>query len=182
MSDFPNCFKIGKSVKEATCIKDISMCNIRRVLILSLIGFCLTGLACSHKPKIENMVPLTKVVGLVHVDGQPHAGIRAYLFPLGEPAEKRKQYKKWNVNTDATGVFSFGTYQFGDGVPAGEYLLAFRWDPDMVGTPEADRLGSEYFQKDKGYKQITVGKEMIDLGQIDLKSIDGAGANQLGGN
>ena len=157
------------------------MRNIRLVLILSFIGFCLTGTSCSRKPKIENMVPLTKVMGLVHVDGQPHAGIRAYLFPLGETTEKRKQFKKWNVNTDVKGIFSFGTYQYGDGVPPGEYLLAFRWDPDLTGTDEADRFGLEYFQKDKGYKQISVGKEMIDVGQVDLKSKDGM-ANQLGGN
>src|SRR5262245_15325321 len=66
------------------------------------------------------LAPLT---GHVSFDGQPAAGATVIFHPLEAPADAPRPTA--TVGTD--GTFTLGTYQPGDGAPAGEYAVTVEW-------------------------------------------------------
>ncbi len=86
-------------------------------------GCCLLLCSCGQKgPPRDATFPVT---GEVHVDGSPadrltvtchSADAAGQAYPIASSAL-----------TDAQGKFSLATYESGDGLREGEYVLAFAW-------------------------------------------------------
>jgi hypothetical protein len=76
--------------------------------------------------------------------------------------------------TGDDGQFSISTYEKGDGVPEGEYILTFMWGKRNVITTSyggPDKLKGKYSDPKKSGHKITVrAGEPTDLGRIDLKT------------
>jgi hypothetical protein len=65
------------------------------------------------------------------------------------------------------------TYRFGDGAPAGEYVLTFMWgklDPLSMQYGGPDQLNGRYDKRAKSEHRVTVASEEVDLGRIELTS------------
>jgi hypothetical protein len=74
--------------------------------------------------------------------------------------------------TGQDGGFSISTYESGDGVPAGDYVLTFMWGQKEAfsgGYGGPDKLSNRYTDPKKSPVRFTVeaGKP-TDLGRIDL--------------
>jgi hypothetical protein len=117
----------------------------------------------------------TRVTGQVYVDGVP--------VPAKEPLkilchnvagmDKEQPYVSQAL-TGEDGKFEISTYEKGDGIPAGEYVLTFMWGKmnffsNSYGGP--DKLKGRYKDPKKSEHRLTVeaGKP-TDLGRIDLKT------------
>lgn len=144
------------------------------VVILSI-----SQISCSRAPvgpKYEKKVPLTKVTGTVTVDGQPAEGVYVMYTPTIKIAEERPQVtSRFFVLTNSKGGFTFRCYTNGDGVPAGEYALTFKWLPidrdELREKGEVDKLGKQYSNLTKPFKTIEVKDgEPLDLGTIELET------------
>src|SRR5436190_18563651 len=76
--------------------------------------------------------------------------------------------------TDEDGKIEFSTYQKGDGVPAGDYILTFtwrEWDPIFSRPTGNDRLHDRYTDAKKSAIRLTVKQgESVDLGTIELST------------
>jgi hypothetical protein len=103
------------------------------VLFLSatlLIAGCGSSEGDLDKEKLEQMTggPLQETVpvkGTVLVDGTPTAGVNIFAYKAGDLKEAA-----YRVRTGADGTYCWTTYQACDGLPAGEYKLAFTNVPE----------------------------------------------------
>ena len=80
-------------------------------------------------------------------------------------------------STDQNGKFVFGTYESGDGLPPGDYVLTFTWPPYVLkrsattAKDPQDRLNGKYDTVDKSPLKFTVEKgKPLTLETIDLKT------------
>lgn len=138
-----------------------------------LVFVCLMTTACSHprRPAITDKVPLTQVTGTVLVDGVPTSGVHIQYVPQGEIAEKRERYlNRFFLLTGDGGRFSLSTYQNGDGIPYGDYVLEFKWFEQLL-SGEVDKLGGRYSNAKSPWMTIQVKENQdLDLGEIELKT------------
>ncbi len=150
-------------------------------------GFCLSGLllfaiGCGG-PKAPERVPTVPVKGVITIDGQPTQFVKLYLYP----ADNLPDYVDRLIGTAQTaesgkdGSFSFSTYDAGDGVPAGDYVIAFYWpgNPEVpIGAiidelpvdPVAADFNSKYGNPIKSEFKVKVeaGSAPIDMGTLNL--------------
>ena len=146
--------------------------RLQSILIIGLVFACgLPGCTGSKRPPITDKVPLTHVAGTVLVDGVPTAGVHIQYVPQGEIAEKRERYlNRFFLLTGEGGTFSLSTYHHGDGIPAGEYVLEFKWVEQFL-SGEEDRLGGRYSNVRSPFMKIQVEEHQeLDLGEIELKT------------
>src|SRR5687768_8776191 len=101
---------------------------MRSAQSMGLAVLCLSLCSCTKDESID-LVNSNKetfpVSGQVHVDGRPANKVFATCHNV-------KELDQENVHrtlalTDETGKLEFSTYQSGDGVPEGEYVLTFEW-------------------------------------------------------
>jgi hypothetical protein len=110
------------------------------------------------------------VTGVVLVDGQPASQVQVTLHDVKGMDAAQPTLTSGFTNDD--GTFSLTTYEFGDGVPAGEYKVTFLWGQlNMVsmqyGGP--DKLNDRYNNPDKTPFQVKVEKgKPADMGKIEL--------------
>lgn len=142
------------------------------------VGICLLGLlvlvGCSEEPRGAERVPTYPVTGIVEIDGKPVAQIAVACVPVNESDAKTPLTP--SAFTDENGRFAIGTYESGDGAPAGTYKLTFRWGQRnyFTGRYEGDRLKGKYATAEKSPVEVTVSAgEPIDLGVIKLTTGDG---------
>ena len=147
--------------------------NYRVFWILGLVVGSAFQTSCSRprRPVIRDKVPLTHVTGTVLVDGVPASGVHVQYVPQGEIAEKRDRYlNRFFLLTQDGGKFSLSTYQNGDGIPAGEYVLEFKWINQLL-SGEEDRFGGYYSNVRSPFMKIQVEENQdVDLGEIDLRT------------
>jgi 5-hydroxyisourate hydrolase-like protein (transthyretin family) len=99
------------------------------------------------------------------VDGEPAASLEIECVPESDAELKRPVISV----TDAEGKFSIGTYESGDGLPEGTYVLVFRWVELGIGA--TDKLKGAYADPKKSEFKVTVAAgETNDLGEIALSS------------
>jgi hypothetical protein len=140
--------------------------RISGVLLASVAGF---AAGCSEeKTPSYNRVPTFPVKGQVLVDGAPANYLKVKLNSVGEAATPVDV----SAFTDAEGKFMIGTYDGGDGAPAGEYKLTFEWGAINLFTGRyegPDKLNGRYSDAAKSEFPLTVkeGNE-TDLGAITL--------------
>jgi hypothetical protein len=107
------------------------------------------------------------VTGKVTVDGKnvAHVKVVARAKEVGDP--------KFPILPQAVtkddGTFELFSYESGDGIPAGDYALAFTWqDLDGLRYAGPDKLGNRYADPAKSTFKVTVEERPVDLGTIEL--------------
>ncbi|MDD4271025.1 MAG: hypothetical protein PHO07_02475 [Pirellulales bacterium] len=133
-----------------------------------LAGVCLSGVACSEQgPPRKETYPVT---GQVYVDGAP-----ANYLAVTCHDTKGMDAAMPTVSSAFTGEdggFSISTYESGDGVPAGDYVLTFMWGQKEAfsgryGGP--DKLNNRYTDpKDAPVRFTVEAGKPTDLGRIEL--------------
>lgn len=148
------------------------------VLLVCLVG-CGTGVKAPSEPagyrdKIGAAVQLT---GTISLDG--NASQKVIVLAMNEqnlPIYKQQKEIGGLASGAAVkqdGKFSFTTFENGDGLPVGKYIVLFRMPPkDERGTDsKAEAFNRKYSNPDTSKYKVTLetGKP-IDLGKIDLTS------------
>lgn len=138
-----------------------------------LLGALLVGVlsSCGEEkgPPRKETYPVT---GQVIVDGQPAENLAVKCHNL-EGMDKEDPTVS-SAFTDEEGKFELSTYESGDGVPPGEYVLTFFWGQrNMIsmtyGGP--DKLNGKYRDPEQSEFRITVENgEPTDLGRIELST------------
>jgi hypothetical protein len=112
------------------------------------------------------------VTGAVTVNGKvPDSPIQVECHPLEGFDTEHPSISA--CETDSAGKFTISTYESGDGVPAGEYVLTFKWQEFNLLSREysgPDKLKDRYSDPLNAQIKLSVeaGKPK-DMGTIDLK-------------
>ncbi|MCP4782299.1 MAG: hypothetical protein GY903_22085 [Fuerstiella sp.] len=127
-------------------------------LALSIVLLALLG--CGSKQKGPPREATYPIIGVITVDGEPVEQIRVTCHPVGAGTLPTAS----SAYSTADGGFSIGTYEAGDGAPAGEYKLTFMWGAInlMSGRYDGpDKLKGRYSKVETSEFSVTVedGKE-----------------------
>ena len=118
-------------------------------------------------PTMKETYPVT---GQVFVDGSPVENLAVTCHLVGEIDKLNPSNSATFTGTD--GKFAISTYNQGDGVPVGEYLLTFMWGELNVfsasyGGP--DKLNDRYSDVGESKFKVHVEKgKPTNLGKIEL--------------
>ena len=137
--------------------------RIRRLVVAATL--CLLLCSCGGDEGFRKET--FPVSGEVHVDGQPAAQLAVVCHDVkGLDAEHPTGSSGL---TDDNGKFEIGTYEGGDGVPEGEYVLTFTWKKRDILQGNPDKLKDRYSDPTKSEQRFTVeaGKP-TELGRIEL--------------
>lgn len=114
------------------------------------------------------------VRGLVTYKGAAAPGVTVQFHTTGEPQGMAEIYAaKPSAVTDVEGKFALSTYEEGDGVAAGEYVVTFEWkdfDPLKNGYSGPDRLKGKYADPKTSEFRVTIRSDEEQV--IDLKTFD----------
>ena len=139
----------------------------KRIFSLILIAVLSSVSGCGREQKGGPREATYPITGIVTIDGSPTEQVQVICHSVGDS----KVATGSAAYTQADGSFSIGTYESGDGAPAGEYKLTFKWGQInlMSGRYEGDKLNDRYSDPDASEFSVTVqdGKEN-DLGEIAL--------------
>ena len=138
--------------------------------IFSLIAIsCLAfSSGCSEHERGGPRVKSSPASGVVKVDGVE----AVYLQVECHPGEGSSIKYPLSTLTDEKGAFSLGTYEAGDGLPAGSYTLTFTWlEP---GLAPFDKLKGAYANPKKSEHTITIVEDVESAPSvIELKTKKG---------
>ncbi len=138
---------------------------MKRLLVAALV--CLLLGACSKEE--GNRRATFPVTGEVVVDGKPVEKLSVMCLNV-EGIDKENPTMSQAL-TDENGKFEIATYESGDGVPVGDYVLTFTWgefNPISM-TFTGDKLNGRYADAKKSKIRFTVKEgEPTDLGKIEL--------------
>lgn len=169
---------------------------IRAAVVSSLVVSASFIAGCSGKPAPPKLPTIgnpgvVPVTGTVTVDGQPTAGVWVQVIPTanpekipGEPVTRNSPPNLQIMVTSSgasgpDGKFSVFSQKPGDGVPEGDYIVAFSWDggaetqagAESVAINRRGRIVNEKYQASKSEVKFTAKKGTpVDLGTIDLKT------------
>jgi len=143
------------------------MTRISRYLLWLIAVTVLSACGESDKPFHKATFPVT---GQIYVDGRPATSpIAVRCVNVGEVDKEHPTSSATYSDTD--GKFEIATYEKGDGVPVGEYVLTFQWGEMniMSRTYSGDKFKGRYRdpKKSKVRFKVEEGKP-TDLGRIDL--------------
>jgi len=139
------------------------MCSRLAWVVAAVVVIVCVG--CGGEPKGGPRVETSPVTGKILVDGVPAASLEVTCHPQGG---SEVNYPL-NTLTDEQGQFSLGTYESGDGLPAGEYKLTFEWLEGTMLGPTTDKLKEAYSDPAKSEFTVTVKEgEENDMGEIKL--------------
>ncbi|WP_010588446.1 hypothetical protein [Schlesneria paludicola] len=139
------------------------MTGIKHGLMLLVTGLLI---GCHQPPTGGPRLPTSPVTGIVFVDGNPAEMVEVTCQSDGESSAIKYPL---TTTTDKDGKFSLTTYQTGDGLPEGTYVLAFKWlEPSLV---PVDKFKGAYADLKKSTFKVTVIKgQKCDAGTIELSS------------
>jgi hypothetical protein len=145
------------------------MCRFRACLLLTLL-LIVTGCSGEEEPYRK---PTSVVTGQVFVDGEPvpvESPLKVECHPVDGIDTEHPTFSSSLTGED--GKFSISTYESGDGVPPGEYVLTFMWGKMNLMSPSyggPDKLKGKYTDPAKSEHVLTVVEGLpTDLGRIDL--------------
>lgn len=150
-------------------------------ICLACVGLaCIALIAgCSKEESTFVRDPVTRVTGTLLIDGQPEEMVAIRLNRVGDVDENAgtSQVLTPSAFTDKEGKFSIGTYDKGpqgDGAAPGDYKLTFQWGQINLlgGRYEGDKFNGKYRNPDDSEWSITVVKDPVDVGTIDLSMDD----------
>ena len=128
---------------------------------------CVAGCSRSGDPSRKIVIP---VKGIIIVDGQtPSSPVSIVCEPVGGVDVENPTVSQCVTNTD--GSFALSTYESGDGVPPGEYVLLITWGKMNVISMSygGDEFKGKYNTVPKSPKRFTVEDgDAVDLGVINL--------------
>ncbi len=136
---------------------------VGRLLVVAILSVAFS--ACGpagpyHKPLVG------PIKGQVLVDGNPTAGVRILAHEEGGGNAEHPTLP--SGLTDADGNFTLGTYDQGDGVPAGNYKLTFSWSGGGLMSGKPDKFGGRYANPATSKVDLKVADGPVDLGKIEL--------------
>jgi hypothetical protein len=139
----------------------------RTLLPLVACALHLAGCGGSDQPYRKPTVPVT---GQVLVDGQPPSSPIKVMCHDEKGMDQEHPSVSWCMTGD-DGKFALSTYEAGDGVPPGSYVLTFEWGQlnmfsMQYGGP--DKLKGRYSDPKQSQVRVTAGEEPVDLGRIEL--------------
>ena len=126
-------------------------------------------LFCSCDSRDPNWKETHPAAGEVYVDGQPAAMLRVTCTNVNGMDTENPTLS--SATTDEQGKFEISTYERGDGLPEGEYVLTFMWGElsAIKGYVGPDKLKEKYLDPEKSEHKFTVVPgEPTELGRIDL--------------
>lgn len=110
------------------------------------------------------------VTGIVMVDGAPAAEVQVVLTDV-KGIDKNSPTLSQTF-TDKEGKFAVSTYEQGDGVPEGEYVVSFAWREINAFSMQysgPDKLKEKYSNPASSTFKIKVEKgKPADMGRIEL--------------
>jgi hypothetical protein len=142
-----------------------------KVHVLLLAAIAILSLSCSKKEEPFRK-PTFPVIGKVTVDGSvPSSSIQVHCYSTGTIDTEHPTFSQTETKPD--GTFEISTYQSGDGVPVGDYVLTFIWQEfNMFNRTYAgpDKLNNRYSDPKTSEIKLTVkeGGAPTDLGEIKL--------------
>ncbi len=139
---------------------------------LAVPSLLLTLLFCSCSDKDPNWKETYPVTGEIYVDGAPAAQLAVRCTDVN--GLDKEQPTLSSAFTDEGGKFEISTYETGDGMPEGEYVLTFEWGQwNLVSGSYGgdDKLKGKYLDPKKSEHKFTVVEgEPTEIGRIDLKT------------
>lgn len=149
------------------------------VLFLSIVPTCFL-IGCGEQKPYRK--PTAKVTGQLTIDGnEPGDAILVKCVTLSEEDTDPSHTSMSETMSTPDGKFEISTYQKGDGVPNGEYVLTFMWGTMNVmsrtyGGP--DKLKNRYTDPKTSETKFTVAGVPVDLGVIELTIPDDASSKE----
>jgi hypothetical protein len=116
--------------------------------------------------------PTYPVRGVVTVDGvTPDSSVQVQCHNQGPVDAEHPTYSQAETNPD--GSFAISTYELGDGLPAGQYVLTFSWqtfDLFTRGYTGPDKLNGRYSDPQTSPFKLDIkeGSGPIDMGEVKL--------------
>jgi hypothetical protein len=140
---------------------------VTRWIVLLMLSFAV-GAGCSDKgPQRVKTFP---VKGVILVDGKPAGNLAIECHNVNGMDKQNPTMSQ--ALTDEQGKFSIGTYEAGDGVPAGDYSLTFLWgdwQPFSMTYGGPDKLKDRYRDPKTSPAKFTVKPGVpTELGEIKL--------------
>lgn len=135
----------------------------RLALILAL---CVVCCSCQKSVNRKATFPVT---GAVTVDGKPVEQIA--IRCISETGLDAKDPTESSCFTDSEGKFKISTYQNGDGVPVGRYVLTFQWGQRNLfsGGYGGDQFNGKYVDPKTSTIKFEVKEgQPTDVGTIAL--------------
>lgn len=141
------------------------------------LAVCLCSCEQAQKGGIDRK-PVQPVTGKLTLNGEPApAGMQILAHPKAEIESGRQAYRPINGHVDENGTLSFTTYDKGDGLPTGQYVLTFEWRPmrqtiAMFGAPQfyEDQLQGKFVDPAASEYTIAIAEGENDIGQFDLEA------------
>jgi len=142
-----------------------------RVFVLAILsGVCLVGCSGEEPPYRK---PTFSVKGKMTVDGAaPGEPMQIKCIPISQEDSDPSHTSFSETMSLPSGEFQISTYESGDGVPNGEYVLAIVWGKLNLMTRSyggPDKLQGEYSDAKKSPFKFTVSGAPVDLGSLDVK-------------
>jgi hypothetical protein len=144
-----------------------------RILITQLTvaaACCVLICSCARRERFRKET--FPVRGEVHVDGKPAASVAVRCHDVAGIDAERPTVSM--AITQESGEFEIATYEPGDGVPQGEYVLTFLWGQRNLVTNSydgPDKLDGRYLDPGKSKVRFRVETEQpTDLGRIELST------------
>ncbi|GAB5440577.1 MAG: hypothetical protein Fues2KO_09260 [Fuerstiella sp.] len=146
---------------------------LRKIGCVLLLTGMVVASGCSEEKPFRKET--SKVTGQVLVDGVPVPATEPLKIDCHNVAGIDQKHP--TVSSALTGVdgkFEISTYETGDGLPAGDYVLTFMWGKmnliaGSYGGP--DKLKDRYSDPEKSEVKLTVkAGEPVELGKIELST------------
>lgn len=143
------------------------MSKLKCLLITALVA----GLASCSGDDEPFRKPTFPVVGKVTVDGAaPTSAVQVHCHAASGVDAEHPTFSQTETKED--GSFEISTYESGDGVPEGDYVLTFVWqDFNLFNRSYSgpDKLNNRYADpKTSEFKATVKSGEPTDLGEIKL--------------
>jgi hypothetical protein len=139
------------------------------VLLLVLIAAFFPSCSSEEPPYRKPTFP---VIGKVTIDGAvPSSAVQVHFYPAGAVDTEHPTFSQTETKED--GSFEISTYESGDGVPVGDYVLTFIWQEfSMLNRTYTgpDKLGKRYSDPKTSEIKVSVkeSEEPTDMGEIKL--------------
>ena len=142
----------------------------RLVVIVSTAAAAFALVGCQSRN--SDWKPTEPLVGVLLVDGAPAEGVQVTLHNVAGIDAKQPTFSQGF--SDKEGKFKLSTYEEGDGVPEGEYVLTFFWgqiNPLSMQFGGPDKLKEKYHDPAQSKFKVKVEKgKPVDLGRIELST------------
>lgn len=134
------------------------------ILLLAFLPVCC---ACSEDLNRKAVYPVT---GVIRVDGAPVNQLAVKCYPVN--GLDRENTTISSTYTKEDGSFELSTYNSGDGVPEGDYILTVRWGKLNAVTMsyDGDKFDGKYNAENSDIKFTVTAGQPTDLGVIELST------------